>query len=82
MTAAEKVAVEKDVDLIALNDAMKDLTKIDPLKAEIVELRFFGGLTVDETAEVLKLSPRTVDRDWKMAKAWLFKELRKRAENA
>lgn len=62
-------------DLIALDDALKSLEAIDQRKCRVVELRFFGGLSVDETAEVLKISPETVMRDWKMAKVWLHREL-------
>jgi RNA polymerase sigma factor (TIGR02999 family) len=62
-------------ELLAVDDALKELAKLDPRKAEVVELRFFGGLTVEETAAVLKVSSETVMRDWKMAKAWLLREL-------
>ena len=62
-------------DLVALDDALIALARIDPRKAQIVEMRFFGGLTVEETAEVLKVSPVTVKRDWRAAKAWLYREL-------
>jgi len=62
-------------DLVAVDDALKALTKIDDRKAQVVELRFFGGLTVEESAEVLKVSPETVRRDWKLAKVWLLREL-------
>ena len=57
------------------DDALASLSAIDPRKGRVVELRFFGGLSVEESAEVLKVSPETVMRDWKMAKAWLFREL-------
>ncbi|HEX5732321.1 MAG TPA: sigma-70 family RNA polymerase sigma factor [Blastocatellia bacterium] len=62
-------------DLVALDDALKALAEIDPRKSQVVELRFFGGLSVEETAEVLDVSPQTVLRDWKMAKAWLYQEM-------
>ena len=62
-------------ELIALDDALKALAKIDPRKARVIELRFFGGLSVEETAEVLKLSADTVLRDWRLARAWLLAEL-------
>ena len=65
-----------DQNLAALDDAMQELARIDPRKAQVVELRFFGGLSVEETAEVLKVSPVTVMRDWSMARAWLYRELR------
>jgi RNA polymerase sigma-70 factor (ECF subfamily) len=68
-------AQEKSQDLIALDDALKALSAIDPRKARVVELRFFGGLEVKETAEVLKVSPDTVLRDWRLAKAWLKREM-------
>jgi RNA polymerase sigma factor (sigma-70 family) len=61
--------------LVAVDDALKALTKIDMRKGRVVELKFFGGLTVEETAEVLKVSPETVRRDWKLAKVWLLREL-------
>jgi RNA polymerase sigma factor (sigma-70 family) len=61
--------------LIALDDSLNALTQMDPRKARVVELRFFGGLSVEETAEVLKISPQSVMRDWKLAKAWLGREM-------
>ena len=64
-----------ELELLALHEALESLSKIDPRKARLVELRCFSGLTVDESAEVLKISPETAKRDWKMAKAWLFAEL-------
>lgn len=70
------VASESDVDLVALDDALNRLTSIDQRQSKIVELRFFGGLSVKETAEVMKISTDTVKRDWKIAKVWLFRELR------
>ena len=63
-------------NLPALDDALNALATVDPRKARVVELRFFAGLSVDETAEVLKVSPDTVVRDWRMAKVWLHRELR------
>jgi RNA polymerase sigma-70 factor (ECF subfamily) len=63
-------------DLVALNDALDELAKLDPRKARVVELRFYGGLSVEDSAEVLKVSPETVMRDWRLAKAWLWRELR------
>lgn len=62
-------------ELIALDDAMDALTKIDPRKARVVEMRFFAGLSVEETAEVLKVSSDTVKRDWRLARSWLLAEL-------
>jgi RNA polymerase sigma factor (sigma-70 family) len=64
-----------DPDLVALDDALNALAAIDPRKSQVVELRFFGGLSADESAEVLKVSPDTVLRDWKLAKIWLLREL-------
>ena len=65
----------RDIDLIALDDALNKLSAVDPQQARIVELRFFGGLSIEETAAVLKISTPTVKRDWVMAKAWLFQML-------
>ena len=62
-------------ELIAVNDALNALARVDPRKARTIELRFFGGLSVEETAEVLKVSPDTVVRDWRLARAWLLSEL-------
>ena len=64
-----------DPDVVALDDALNALAAIDPRKSQVIELRFFGGLTAEETAEVLKVSPDTVLRDWKLAKIWLHREL-------
>jgi len=72
---AMTLTTEKDADLLALDEALKSLASIDERKSRIVELRFFGGLSVDETAEVLKLAPITVIREWNKAKAWLYREL-------
>lgn len=69
------VVGERDEDLVALDDALQALANFDSRKAQVVELRFFGGLSVDETAEVLKVSSITVMRDWSTAKAWLYREL-------
>ena len=66
-----------DDDLIAVHDALLQLSEMDPRKGQVVELRFFGGLTESETAEVLKVSPETVRRDWRFAKAWLRRHLTK-----
>lgn len=62
-------------DIVALDDAMNALARLDPRKVQIIEMRFFGGLSVEETAEVLKVSPATVRRDWSIAKLWLYREL-------
>jgi RNA polymerase sigma factor (TIGR02999 family) len=71
------VSQEKAAEVVALDDALKVLADMDPQQSRIVELRFFGGLTVEETAEVLQLSPATIKREWSTAKAWLFHELAK-----
>ena len=68
---------EKSADFIALDDALKSLAEIDPRKSRMVELRFFGGLSVEETAEALNVSPRTVMREWSLARDWLYRELSK-----
>ena len=70
------VSPELQEDLVGLNDALNALAEFDPRKARVVELRYFGGLSVEETAEVLKVSGITVIRDWNMAKLWLLKELK------
>jgi len=67
------VSQERAADVIALDDALKSLAEFDARKSQIVELRFFGGLSIEETAQVLEVSPRTVMRDWTLAKAWLRK---------
>ena len=69
------VAQEQAADLLALDDALRSLAAIDERKGRIVELRFFGGLSTEETAEALKISPRTVMREWSMAKAWLYRAI-------
>ncbi|HEX4955319.1 MAG TPA: sigma-70 family RNA polymerase sigma factor [Thermoanaerobaculia bacterium] len=73
---AMDVAVEQEVDLLALDDALQRLAELDPEQARIVELRFFGGLSLEETSEVLAISPATVARRWTSARAWLFVQLR------
>ena len=72
---AREIAQEKGADLVALSDALSALATFDPRMSQVVELRFFGGLSVEETAGVLKVSPETVMRDWKTAKVWLLREL-------
>jgi RNA polymerase sigma factor (TIGR02999 family) len=67
--------VEQPADVIALDDALKALEQIDPRKSQVVELRFFGGLSTEEVADVLNVSTKTVLRDWQLAKMWLFREL-------
>ena len=69
------VSADPGFDLVALDDAMNALGRVDPRKVQVVEMRFFGGLSVDETAAVLQVSPVTVRRDWNSAKIWLYREL-------
>jgi RNA polymerase sigma-70 factor, ECF subfamily len=71
------LTTDKGYELVALDDALDALAKLDERKSRVVELRFFGGLSVDETAEALTVSPETVMRDWKFSKAWLKNELRR-----
>ena len=72
---AMTVTTDKDADLLALDEALKSLATIDERKSQVVELRFFGGLSVEETAELMKIAPITVMREWNKAKAWLYREL-------
>ncbi len=72
---AAVVGGNRPADLVALDDAMNALARLDSRKVQVVEMRFFGGLSVEETAEVLKISPVTVMRDWNTAKSWLYREL-------
>jgi len=69
------VSEERAADVVALDDALNSLAEIDPRQSQIVELRFFGGLNIEETAEVLKVSPGTIMREWTLAKAWLRREM-------
>ena len=69
--------VEPDTDVVALDEALETLAEVDPRKAKVVELRFFGGLSVKETAAVLEISEESVLRDWRLARAWLARELSK-----
>ena len=69
------VSHEKSAELIALDDALQELAKIDEQKAKIVELRYFGGLSIEETAEVMGVSVPTINRQWRMAKAWLYSQI-------
>ena len=77
---APEVAGKSDADVIVVDDALKALAQVDERMSEVVELRFFGGLSVEETAEVLKVSPKTVARDWRLAKAWLLREISGKSE--
>jgi RNA polymerase sigma factor (TIGR02999 family) len=72
---ADRIAGQPDVDLLTLHLALQQLEKLDPQQSQLVELRFFGSLTIEETAEVLSLSHATIEREWKMARAWLRCEL-------
>jgi RNA polymerase sigma factor (TIGR02999 family) len=74
---AEGIAHEKNADLVKLDDALNELATFDERQSRIVELRFFGGLSLEETAEALNISPRTVQREWSLAQAWLYRELRR-----
>jgi RNA polymerase sigma-70 factor, ECF subfamily len=76
---AAEVGGERAAELVALDDAMNPLARLDPPKVQVVAMRFFGGLSVEETAEVLKISPVTVMRDWRFAKLWLHREVAGRA---
>jgi RNA polymerase sigma factor (TIGR02999 family) len=75
ITSAERLVKQPEVDLLALNEALEELATLDPQQERIVELRFFGGLSIEETAEVLHIGHATVERDWKMARAWLRRKL-------
>ncbi len=70
-----EVAGRRDVDLVSLDDALNELARFDPQQARIVELRYFTGLSIEETAEVIGISPATVKREWAVARAWLYREL-------
>jgi RNA polymerase sigma factor (TIGR02999 family) len=73
--AAPQIASTSHAEVLAVDDALKELAKVDPRKSQVVELRFFGGLSIEETAEVLQVSSKTVKRDWILAKAWLLREM-------
>ena len=77
LDAAINRAREQDLDLVALDDALGDLEALDPRQCRVVELRFFSGLSIEETAEMLGISPATVSREWSIAKMWLHRELSK-----
>ena len=77
LAVAIDTPVERPLDLVALDDALTTLARLDARQSQIIELRFFGGLSVEETAEVLGVSPGTVMRDWRTARAWLHRELLK-----
>lgn len=75
ITSAEPLAQQPNVDLLALNEALDELASLDPQQERIVELKFFGGLSIEETAEVMGIGHATVERDWKVARAWLRRKL-------
>ena len=75
LSEADRFNTDQDIDLVALNDAMSELAEQYPQHCEVVELRFFGGLTIEETAEVMSLSHATVERNWNFARAWLRRQL-------
>jgi RNA polymerase sigma factor (TIGR02999 family) len=82
VSLAGQAAISKEVtEVIALDEALKNLAEMDPRKSQIVEMKFFGGLTTEEVAEVLKVTPRTVEREWRKAKAWLNRAISKGASN-
>ena len=74
-SAQADVIHQPEIDLLALNEALDELAQMDPQQSRIVELKFFGGLSIDETAEVLGISHATIERDWKSARAWLRRQL-------
>ncbi len=78
---AMEVPGKKDLNLLALNDALEELAHLDERQSQIVELRYFGGLSIEETATVIGISPATVKREWAMAKAWLQQQLKKISPN-
>jgi RNA polymerase sigma-70 factor (ECF subfamily) len=75
ITSAGELSEKPDTDILALHEALEELTVMDPQQGRIVELKFFGGLSIEETAEVLGIGHATVERDWKMARAWLRRKL-------
>ena len=82
VSLAEQAVMSNDVaEVIALDDALKNLAEMDPRKARIVEMKFFGGLTNEEIAEVLRVTTRTVEREWRKAKAWLHRAISKGQTN-
>jgi RNA polymerase sigma factor (TIGR02999 family) len=82
VTWDERLAMsqEPDADIVLIDEALNELAALDPRKTQVVELRFFGGLSVEETAEVLKISQRTVLRDWEFAKSWLMRNLSEKTD--
>jgi RNA polymerase sigma factor (TIGR02999 family) len=80
LDAVAGLTEEREVDLIALDDALRSLAAFDPQQSRIVELRYFGGLTIEEVAQVLGISPATVKREWHLARAWLHREISKNSD--
>jgi RNA polymerase sigma factor (TIGR02999 family) len=80
LAEVDDLAQRQATDLLALDEALKSLAEVDPRKSQVVELRFFGGLTIEETAEVLKVSTITIERDWRFARTWLLRELSRRSD--
>lgn len=76
---AINLSSERAAELLALDDGLDELTRVDERKSRVVELRYFGGFSVEETAQILGVSPETVMRDWKLAKAWLYQQIRREA---
>lgn len=77
---ADAMTPQRASDLVALDEALEELSRLDPRKARVVELRYFGGLSLEETAQALEVSPMTVRRDWRVAKAWLYRRMKAEAE--
>jgi RNA polymerase sigma factor (TIGR02999 family) len=77
LDAALAIPLKTDVDLVLLNEALDRLMEMDPRQGRLVELRFFAGLSIEETAEVMQLSPATIKREWSSARAWLFREMQR-----
>jgi RNA polymerase sigma factor (TIGR02999 family) len=75
LSEADQISVQNTAEVVAVDEALSRLAALDPRKAKIVELRYFGGLSVEETAQVLDLSSRTIKREWRWARAWLYREL-------
>ncbi|HEX6622593.1 MAG TPA: ECF-type sigma factor, partial [Pyrinomonadaceae bacterium] len=75
LSEADRFGERPDVDLLRIHEALERLAAIDPQQARVVELKFFGGLTIEETCEVMRLSHTTIEREWKMARAWLRREM-------
>jgi RNA polymerase sigma factor (TIGR02999 family) len=81
LTESLAISPELDLDLVLLDQALQALAEFDPRKAQVVEMKFFGGLTAEEIAAVLKVSPQTVHRDWSLAKAWLVHEMKHKGDH-